>query len=214
MKIIIGASGGIGSKLFKHYRAREMDVIGTHNKRFCKPKDMDTVHLDITAPSSIRKFVYEINPCGGEVSLINCAGINYNCMAHKADTILWGRVIDTNLIGTFNIISALLPHMRKNNHGRIINMSSVVAQMGVVGTSAYAASKAGLWGMTKAIAAENKDKGITINNLNLGYMDAGMALKLPVDKRGSIDNIINAIDFLVDSDFVTGTSIDINGGIL
>ena len=103
--------------------------------------------------------------------------------------------------------------MRFNNYGRIINMGSVVAQKGIPGTSAYAASKAGLWGMTKAIAEENKDKNITINTLNLGYMDAGMGLEYG-EKRGGIHNIINAIDLLVESEFITGTSIDINGGIL
>ena len=84
--------------------------------------------------------------------------------------------------------------------------------MGVAGTSAYAASKAGLWGMTKAIAEENRGKNITINTLNLGYMDAGMGVNFGGD--GDVQNIINAIDFLVDSPFVTGTSIDINGGLI
>ena len=93
-------------------------------------------------------------------------------------------------------------------------MGSVVAQKGVAGTSAYAASKAGLWGMTKAIAEENKDKNITINNLNLGYMDAGMGHQTEVTRLGNISNIMNAIDFLVDSPFVTSTSIDINGGLI
>jgi len=211
MKIIIGASGGIGSKLFEHYSKTE-DVIGTY---FSNGEESEFMwRVDITSRSSVENFVNRIDLYDEKICLINCSGIVYNAFAHRADSISWGRVIDVNLIGAFNVIRGFLPPMRSKGYGKIINMSSVVAQMGVMGTSAYAASKAGLWGMTKAIAAENKDKGITINNLNLGYMDAGMALKLPVDKRGSIDNIINAIDFLVDSDFVTGTSIDINGGLL
>jgi NAD(P)-dependent dehydrogenase (short-subunit alcohol dehydrogenase family) len=105
--------------------------------------------------------------------------------------------------------------MRHWGYGRIINMGSVVAQKGVAGTSAYAASKAGLWGMTKAIAEENREKNITINTLNLGYMDGGMGRRIEAPlELGGIDSIINAIDFLVDSPFVTGTSIDINGGLI
>ena len=92
-------------------------------------------------------------------------------------------------------------------------MGSVVAQKGVAGTSAYAASKAGLWGMTKAIAEENRGKNITINTLNLGYINAGMAEGMDV-KKGDPRNVVNAIDFLVESEFVTGTSIDINGGLI
>ena len=210
MKIIIGASGGIGGKLWWHYEEYE-DVIGTYYTN--DPVDLNIIPLDITHTDEINAFAESVD-LDDELCLINCSGMNYNSMAHKANIDKWVTTLIVNLVGPFDVIRAFLPHMRKHNYGRIINMSSVVAQMGVMGTSAYAASKAGLWGMTKAIAAENKDKGITINNLNLGYMDAGMALKLPVDKRGSIDNIINAIDFLVDSDFVTGTSIDINGGLL
>ena len=211
MKIIIGASGGIGSKLFHHYSPLE-GTIGT----FCQNgEESESMYfLNVASWRETKRFFNRCHLYESKIVLINCAGVNYDSMAHKANYAGWGWVIDVNLKGVFNVIRTFLPYMRKQNYGRIINMSSVVAQMGVMGTSAYAASKAGLWGMTKAIAAENKDKGITINNLNLGYMDAGMALELPVEKRGSIDNIINAIDFLVDSDFVTGTSIDINGGIL
>ena len=94
-------------------------------------------------------------------------------------------------------------------------MGSVVAQKGVAGTSAYAASKAGLWGMTKAIARENTGTNITINTLNLGYMAVGMTTDICIKgPLGGIQNVTNAIDFLINSDFVTGTSIDINGGLI
>jgi acetoacetyl-CoA reductase/3-oxoacyl-[acyl-carrier protein] reductase len=138
---------------------------------------------------------------------------------------LWGKIIEINLVGTFNVIRALLPEMRKNNYGRIINFSSVVAQIGIPGTSAYAASKSGLWGMTKALAAENALKGITVNSLNLGYFEIGMgeALsaelqrkikeKIPTNEFGDKKNILNAVNFLIDSDYVNGTCLNINGGL-
>ena len=211
MKIIIGASGGIGSKLFDHYRMTMEGVYGT----FCSNgKESEHMYgLDVSIHGDAEAFAETIDLYDSKVCLINCAGITYDSFAHKANLEQWNHVINVNLTGIFAVIHAFLPFMRKQNYGRIINFSSVVAQKGVMGTSAYAASKAGLWGMTKAIAEENKDKGITINNLNLGYMDAGMADGMDV-KKGGIDNIINAIDFLVKSDFVTGTSIDINGGLI
>ena len=90
---------------------------------------------------------------------------------------------------------------------------------------AYASSKSALWGMTKVIAKENASKGITVNNLNLGYFDIGMISEvpenildsiiqlIPVKKLGDPKNILNAINFLIYSDYITGTSIDINGGL-
>jgi acetoacetyl-CoA reductase/3-oxoacyl-[acyl-carrier protein] reductase len=116
--------------------------------------------------------------------------------------------------------------MREQQYGRIINMSSVVAQTGIPGTSAYAASKSGLWGMTKALSVENATKGITINTLNLGYYEIGMIDevsqemqniikdKIPQKKFGDPSNILNAAKFLINSPYITGTNIDINGGLI
>jgi len=159
------------------------------------------------------------------VILINCAGTNYSSFAHKSDIKKWVKVINVNLVGTFNVIHAFLPYMREENYGRIINFSSVVAQIGVPGTSAYAASKAGLCGLTKSIAVENAKKGITINNLNLGYFNIGMINDVPKDFQKAIkekipsgnfgdpENIFKAVKFLIEADYVNGTSIDINGGL-
>jgi acetoacetyl-CoA reductase/3-oxoacyl-[acyl-carrier protein] reductase len=115
--------------------------------------------------------------------------------------------------------------MRAENFGRIINLSSVVAQTFVPGTSAYAASKSGLWGLTKSVASENAQKGITINNLNLGYFEIGMIQevpkeyldqiksKIPSGELGHPYNIKETIKLLMKSDYINGTSIDINGGL-
>ena len=160
-----------------------------------------------------------------KLTLINCAGNNYNSFAHKADVDNWSQVIDVNLTGTFNVIRTVLPIMREEGYGRIINFSSIVAQMGIPGTSAYAASKAGLWGLSKSIAVENAAKGITINNLNLGYFDIGMIKevpekfqeiikeKIPTRNFGNPENIFNAVKFLMETDYINGTSIDINAGL-
>ena len=211
MKIIIGASGGIGKKLYDHYWGKQEVVYGTFFEN--GEEDEFMWRVDVSDFGSVEDFWREVDLYDGKVCVINCSGVNFDEMAHKATPYLWRATINVNLIGAFNLARCCLPYMRKHNYGRIINMGSVVAQKGVAGTSAYAASKAGLWGMTKAIAAENKDKGITINTLNLGYMDVGMGKDLDYIK-GETQNVINAIDFLVDSPFVTGTSIDINGGLI
>ena len=167
--------------------------------------------VEITDHNQVFEWVSSVVNPADDIVLINCAGINYNAFAHKASADQWKKVIDVNLVGTFNLINAVLPFMREKSFGRIINFSSIVAQKGTPGASAYAASKAGLWGMTRSIAAENAQKGITINNLNLGYFDIGMITEvpeeilttikntIPMQKLGTPDNIFNAVKFLISS---------------
>jgi len=155
--------------------------------------------------------------------LINCMGINYDSSFHDADPDNWNDVIWTNLLDVAEVMRKALPEMRERKYGRIINLSSVVSSMGVRGTSAYAASKAGLNGMIKSIAIENARHNVLINNLNLGYFDLGMTHKIknyekikesiPVLEFGNVGEIISAIHFLVRSNYITGTTIDINGGL-
>jgi len=225
--LITGASKGIGYYLMQKLSADGYTVYGTYNSTlppleymFCFTK------LDINNPSQVLEWVNNNVNISDNLVLINCAGANYNAVAHKADIEKWKYIIDVNLIGTFRMINTILPFMQQKGYGRIINFSSIVAQKGIPGTSAYAASKSALWGMTKCIAAENANKGITINNLNLGYFDIGMISdvpekllakikqEIPTKRLGNPDNIYNAIKFLLDSDYITGTSIDINGGLL
>ncbi|HNX01538.1 MAG TPA: SDR family oxidoreductase, partial [Candidatus Cloacimonadota bacterium] len=176
-------------------------------------------------PHELELWIEKVQTKLSKVVLINCAGINYNAFAHKSDLEQWSRVIQVNLIGTFFMIHALLPVMREQNWGRIINFASVVAQAGVPGTTAYAASKAGLWGLSKSLSKENASKGITVNSLNLGYFDVGMIQEVPSEMQAKIKeqiptgnfgnpmNIYNAIRFLIASDYVNGTTIDLNAGL-
>lgn len=227
MKILItGASRGIGLFLMQKLKAEGNQVFGTYN--LTEPPNELKEHfakVDVTDFLHIQKWVNSNCTLNDQIVLINCAGGNYNAVAHKADVEKWKHLIDVNLVGTFSMINAILPLMREKGYGRIINFSSIVAQKGIPGTSAYAASKSALWGMTKAIAAENAKKGITVNNLNLGYFDIGMITEvpeqildgikktIPVQQLGNPENIYNAVKFLIDSDYITGTSLDINGGL-
>lgn len=228
MIIITGASKGIGRYLFARFRNEGEDVIGTYNSTFPEGLDKSSLQkVNIVDEQEVLNFFANNTDRLTNIRLINCAGINYNCFAHKSDIKKWRDTIDVNLIGTFCMIRSALIPMRSQNFGRIINIASVVAQKGVPGTSAYAASKAALWGMVKAIAQENASKGITINNLNLGYFNIGMIDDVPPEIQDQIrknipinnqfgdpDNIYQAIKFIFNAPYLTGSSIDINGGLV
>ena len=227
MLIITGASRGIGKYLFNKFVETGETVFGTYNSTYPETDKMEFfTKVDISNYSDVSDWIETIKGKISRLTLINCAGNNYNSFAHKAYIDKWVNVINVNLIGTFNVIRAVLPLMREEGYGRIINFSSIVAQMGIPGTSAYAASKSALWGMSKAIAVENAKKGITINNLNLGYFDIGMIKevpekyqaiikeKIPTGNFGNPENIFRAVKFLIETDYINGTSIDLNSGLI
>ena len=227
MIVITGASKGIGKYLFEKFTNTGEEVLGTFNTGNPLSNEVEQyTKVDIVNYENVTDWINTIKERLNNIVLLNCAGSNYNSFAHKADVKSWAKLININLVGTFNVIHAVLPIMRAQNYGRIINFSSIVAQMGIPGTSAYAASKSGLWGMIKSIAVENATKGITINNLNLGYFDIGMITevppkfqeiiksKIPTGNFGDPENILRAVKFLIETDYINGTSIDINGAIL
>ena len=225
MILITGASRGIGKYLFDKFEQEGEKVFGTYYQSNPPAgKEENYSKVDIRDVNSIEDWLNNIDDLNN-ITLINCAGNNYAAFAHKSDNDKWKEVIDVNLTGTFNVISKVLPLMREQNFGRIINFSSVVAQVHTPGASSYAASKSGLWGMVKSIAVENTKYNITINNLNLGYYNIGMITevteeyqkkikeKIPTHEFGEPENIHKAVRFLIDSDYTNGTSLDINGGL-
>ena len=226
MILITGASRGIGKFLFERFSGEGEIVYGTYFSQ--NPEYSDNkkyFHLDVTDYREAEEIIKILKEETDNFKLINCAGNNYNSFAHKSSPEEWSNVIKTNLLGSYHMIRAVLPVMREKNYGRIINFSSVVAETGIPGTSAYAASKSGLWGMTRSIAVENAGKGITINNLNLGYFNIGMITevsadyqeivkkKIPTGKFGDPENIFKAVKFIFESDYLNGTSVDINGAL-
>ena len=224
MIIITGASKGIGKYLFDTFLKNRLEVIGTYNAT--PPENFNSERLskvDISDYVSVKTWLSDIKNVRN-IALINCAGISYNSFAHKADIGKWRRVIEVNLLGTFTVIHCILPLMRNQNYGRIINFSSVVAQLATPGVSAYAASKSALWGLTKSLAAENASKGITVNNINLGYVNIGMGVndvppeyqkilkeKLPTKKFCEPVDVYNTVQYLINTEYINGTSIDLNG---
>ncbi len=228
MIIITGASRNIGKYLFERYTGRE-EVIGTFFKTLfdSSPSTTNLYKVDVADLDSVISFFSKIEKSLNNITLINCAGISYNAFAHKSDPSEWKKVIETNLFGTYHMIRAFLLKMREQNFGRIINLSSVVAQKGTPGVSAYAASKSALWGLAKSLAQENGSKGITINNINLGYVNLGMGVEqvpenyqfqlkeqIPTKAFCEPEDIYNTIEYLRNTTYINGASIDLNGGLI
>lgn len=227
MIIITGASRGIGQYLFNSFNQESSEkVVGT----FLNTKPADNLdnfyNLDVCDSKNVDEFVQEQSASLEQITLINCAGITYNKFSHKSDPEQWKKVIDTNLFGSFNMIRSLLPVMREEKFGRIINFSSVVAVKPTPGISSYAASKSGLWGMSKSLAVENASLNITINNINLGYSELGMINSVPEEYKKAIisqipagflcepQDILKTVEFLRDTRYITGSSIDLSGGLV
>jgi len=229
MIIITGASKGVGRFLFSKFKHENIEVIGTYNStQEGIEKDLANYYrIDITDYKAVESWILSIKTSLKEIVLLNCAGISYNSYAHKADIDKWNKVIEVNLNGTFNVIRNILPIMREQSYGRIINFSSIVTSLPTPGVSAYAASKAGLIGLTKSLAVENASKRITVNAINLGYANIGMGLndvpvenqemlksKIPAGRFCDPEEVYNTIRFLIDTEYVNGSVIDINGGLI
>jgi acetoacetyl-CoA reductase/3-oxoacyl-[acyl-carrier protein] reductase len=229
MIVISGASKGIGRFLFSRFKNEEIKVIGTyHSTKEIPEEDIQFYYeVDVSEYDQVKKWIDSIENQLADIVLINCAGISYNSFAHKADIDCWNKVIDVNLKGSFNVIRCLLPIMRKQYYGRIINFSSIVTQLPTPGVSAYATSKAGLVGLTKSLAAENAMKGITVNSINLGYVNLGMGVndvpesyqikmknQIPAGRFCNPDEVYKTIKYLIDTEYINGTSIDVNGGMI
>lgn len=226
MIIITGASHGIGKFLFDSFlNSSTENIVGIYLNT--KPTENIEMFfkLDLTDFDQVKLFVDSYSEKIREVTLINCAGITYNSFTHKSDPIKWKSIIEINLLGTYNIIRVLLPIMRVQKFGRIINFSSVVATKPTPGISSYAASKSALWGLSKSISIENASLNITINNINLGYSELGMIEKVPEEYKKNIiaqiptgilcppEDILNTVKYLRSTRYINGSSIDLDGGL-
>jgi len=180
--------------------------------------DFDTVHAEID--KIIEKF-------GGLHILVNNAGITKDTLLMRMKEEDWDNVISINLKGIFNCTKAVTRNMFKQREGRIINLTSVVGEMGNSGQSNYAASKAGIIGFTKACAREMASRGITVNAVSPGFIKTDITDELPEDIRkdyisriplnrfGTPEDIAGAVSFLASDDatYITGEVFRINGGI-
>ncbi|WP_088227484.1 3-oxoacyl-ACP reductase FabG [Desulfosporosinus sp. FKB] len=189
--------------------------------------DAEAFLADVTQESEVNKMVEQIITRFGRIDiLVNNAGINRDGLIHKGNLKNWNAVMNVNLTGPFICTKAVLPSMRQNNYGRIVNISSLTARLGIFGTGYYASTKSGLIGLTKVTAVENMPKGITCNALAPGYIKTDMMLKYPeehlqalIDKipAGRLAEPTEVADVVVfvaadAASYMTGAVIDINGG--
>jgi acetoacetyl-CoA reductase len=158
--------------------------------------------------------------------LVNNAGITRDGALHKMEYTQWDDVIQTNLTSCFNMCRQVIESMRTRGFGRIINISSINGQKGQFGQVNYSAAKAGIIGLTKALAQESALKGITVNAIAPGYVKTEMVQtmaepilaqitqQIPMNRLGKPDEIANAVLFLTSEDagFMTGATLTINGG--
>lgn len=195
--------------------------------RACSGEAM-TVNLDVTSADSVKQaFARALAEKSRVDVLVNNAGITRDGLAVRMKPADWDLVLRINLDGAFLCSQAVLPGMMRNRWGRIINISSVVGQAGSAGQANYAASKAGLIGLTKALAQEMASRGITVNAVAPGYIATDMTAVLPEEVRqkilgavplgrmGKPEDIAAAVKFLASEDaaYITGQVLAVNGGM-
>jgi 3-oxoacyl-[acyl-carrier protein] reductase len=237
--LLIGASGGLGKhltlglagagyNLALHYNDNPDKVQETSSS--IPNKEVKIMHYkaDITDENSVKQMVEKVKNDFGSIDiLINNAGVSINAMSWKLPLEDWNRVIAVNLTGPFLCTKYVLPVMRENNLGRIIYISSVVSQIGVAGTAAYSATKAGLGGLCKTVSKETLKNNITANIVSLGYFEAGLLYQIPEEIRNQIresiplkkfgdpSEIVECVLFICSdkSSYLTGQTINLNGGL-
>jgi NAD(P)-dependent dehydrogenase (short-subunit alcohol dehydrogenase family) len=159
--------------------------------------------------------------------LVNNAGVTVDRTVRKMTPSEWDHVLQVNLHGTFYMCRAALPHMIERGYGRIVNISSVIGEIGNIGQANYAASKAGLFGLTMSLARECANKGITVNTVAPGFIRTEMVAavpeealarvveRIPVGRLGEAQEVARVVEFLADpaSSYITGDAYSINGGL-
>ena len=232
--LITGASGGIGSSLVKKFLSLDAEVLGsgTNLEKLERLKNnfnkIKVKKFDISSHSQIENFINEVSEeLGGLDILINNAGINRDNLSLRMKDDEWQKVIDINLTSTFLLSKYAIKKMMKSNSGRVINITSVVGHTGNIGQSNYAASKAGIIGMSKSLSIEYAKKNITINCVSPGFIVSDMTnsipekirsillSKIPMGKMGSGEDVSNCVAFLSsdEASYITGETIHVNGGM-
>ena len=233
--LITGASRGIGKAIAEAFANAGAHVVCVSRSAADVQAVADTLPNASAAAcdvSSTAGFTDLINNIVGEHGrldiLVNNAGITRDGLIMRMKEDDWNMVLDINLKGAFNGIKAVTRTMMKQRSGRIINISSVVGLTGNAGQANYAASKAGLIGLTKSIAKELSSRGITVNCIAPGYIATDMTAELsdavkedlekqiPLGRIGNPEDIANAVLFLAsdEASYITGQTITVDGGII
>ena len=179
--LILGASGGLGKALTSYFLSDNFKLALQYNSTKIsqvESEDLAIYKADLRKEEEVINLISEVKSKFGRIDgVVNAAGISLNGMSWKMSLENWQETLDVNLTAPFLITKHVLPHMREQNFGRIIYISSIVAQTGVVGAGAYAASKAGLSGLAKTVSKEVAKKNVTANAIL--YFDIRELEKIP-----------------------------------
>ena len=232
--LITGATGGIGKALVKKFISLEGNVLATGTKTekldILKKEfpNINILKFDMSDHSKIEEFIENVtSQLTGLDILINNAGINMDNLSLRMKEDEWKSVIDFNLGSTFLLCKYGIKKMLKNKYGRVVNITSVVGHTGNLGQANYAASKAGIIGMSKSLAVEYAKKNITINCVSPGFIQSRMTdnivesikavltSRIPMAKLGTGEDVSNTVAFLSSgaASYITGETIHVNGGM-
>jgi len=237
--LVTGASQGIGEAIARRLAAQgALVVCAARNEEALQSVSAsiqaeggkaDHVCLDMSSAASIKAAVATVLERHGALHiLVNNAGITKDKLLIQMKEEEWDAVLDTNLKGAFLATQAVTKAMMKQRHGRIINIASVVGQMGNAGQANYVAAKAGLIGLTKSVARELASRNITANAVTPGYIatamtdklseevKAGFTQQIPLGRLGTPEDIASAVCFLASDEagYMTGQVLSVNGGML
>ncbi|MEK6223627.1 MAG: 3-oxoacyl-[acyl-carrier-protein] reductase [Thermodesulfobacteriales bacterium] len=237
--LITGGSRGIGKSISKRLASQGATVVINYIQNETAAEDTKkeieesggqvfTSKFDVADFDAVHEEVDKIiEKLGGLHILINNAGITKDTLLMRMKEEDWDNVISINLKGIFNCTKAVTRNMFKQREGRIVNLTSVVGEMGNAGQTNYAASKAGIIGFTKACAREMASRGITVNAVSPGFIKTEITdelteelkkdyiSRIPLNRFGTPEDIAGAVAFLVSDDaaYITGEVFRVNGGI-
>jgi 3-oxoacyl-[acyl-carrier protein] reductase len=236
--LVTGASRGIGRAIAEALAGQGAAVIGTATTpagaaeidAMLKSKSPAGIglELDVSDENSVTTCLNDaVAKLGVPTILVNNAGITRDNLLMRMRADEWDDVVSTNLSSVYRLSKAVLRGMMKARHGRIINISSVVALSGNAGQTNYAAAKAGMIGFSKSLAREVASRGITVNTIAPGFIETDMTralneeqvqalqARIPSGRLGTKEDIAAAVVFLVSEAgaYITGETININGGL-
>ena len=236
--LVTGASRGIGRAIAHELGRQGRVVIGTATTEAGAARIDEDLRasgiegggraLDVTDPASVEALVKAVGEeFGAPTILVNNAGITRDNLLMRMKEEEWDSVIDTNLKSVYRVTKACLRGMTRARFGRIVNISSVVATMGNLGQSNYAAAKAGMEGFTRALAREVATRAITVNAVAPGFIATDMTRALPEEQHkalltqiplarlGEPEEIAAAVGFLTgeSAGYITGETLQVNGGM-
>jgi len=234
--LVTGATRGIGAAIAAELAARGMCVLGTATTEEGAARISAALSaqggagfkLDVTDGAAVGALVDAVaSKYGGLHVLVNNAGITRDTLAMRMKDADWDAVLDTNLRAVFRVSRAVIRPMMRQRFGRIISITSVVGASGNPGQANYAAAKAGVAGMTRALARELGSRGITVNCVAPGFIETDMTANLPEEQRkvllaqiavgalGHPSDIAHAVAYLASdgAGYVTGQQLHVNGGM-